>query len=105
MNSGKPKAICSPSGARRPGGEKTGRTVWSAVSALDLETLLPTERPRPLEDCCTLPGSVLPGDYALALSVTDAARYLPPLALAIRGRAGEGYYPLGAVRVSGPPPC
>lgn len=74
--------------------------AWSASSALDLRTVLPTNgTPVARSDSLTIPSSVPAGSYTLAVTVTDPNHYLAPMRLADQGRASDGSYPLGVVNV------
>jgi hypothetical protein len=75
--------------------------VWQGASSLSLEALLPAEQPLSFIDDFVIPNSLRPGEYELALVISNAdpRSYLPPLALAIEGRRVDGSYALGTVVV------
>lgn len=76
-----------------------GEIVWQGASSLNLMNLLPAEKPVSISDKFTIPASVKPGNYDLAVSVLDPYEYLKPLALAIKGRNTDGSYTLGTIEV------
>ena len=74
--------------------------VWSAPSAFDLRTLLPTNgRPVRATDSVLLPAGLAMGSYTLALQVVDPTGTVAPMGLADLGRTADGAYPLGIVTV------
>ncbi len=79
---------------------RTGRVVWSGISALDLRALLPTGNGRRTNvDRFSLGADIPAGTYSLVVVVFDRAHYLRPLGLAIAGRTADGAYPLATVSV------
>jgi hypothetical protein len=77
------------------------RVLWHADSTLDLTHLLPTNGvSATVTDTLPVPGTMSPGVYQLAVIVQDPTGYRAPLALAIRGRQGDGTYVLGNVTVT-----
>ncbi len=75
------------------------RTVWSGISAFRPRGFVPQASATEAQDFFTLPATVAPGTYQLVLVVRDPSGYREPLPLAIRGRAVDGSYALGAVTV------
>ena len=49
----------------------------------------------------TVPSDAPPGEYELALALLDPLTQLPKVRLAIDGRAEDGWYPLGKMKVAG----
>lgn len=79
---------------------RTGATVHAGRSTLDLRALLPTGGvPVSMVDSFVVPAKVKPGSYDVAVLVRDPSEYLAPLRLAVEGRAEDGSYVVGTVRV------
>jgi hypothetical protein len=77
-----------------------GTVSWSGASTLDLRAVVPTNgTPVVHTDSLTVPSTVPPGSYTLAVAVNDPNHYLAPMRLADQGRASDGSYPLGTVTV------
>jgi hypothetical protein len=81
---------------------RSGETVvWSGASALNLRRLLPTEgKPLKASDTFTVPPTLPPGNYTLAVKVIDPTSTVAPMRLADAGRTNDGAYPLGTVTVT-----
>lgn len=78
----------------------TGAVVVRATSSLNLRSLLPTgSTPRSHADSFVVPSGVAAGTYDVVVQVLDAAGYAKPLNLAIHGKAADGSYKVGSVRV------
>jgi hypothetical protein len=54
---------------------------------------------REIAEPLALPSKVRLGHYSLALAVVDPRTRVPAVRLAIRGRAADGWYPLGPIEV------
>src|SRR5262249_24582608 len=84
----------------------TGKIAWQGSSQLDLQRLLPTridnvpDAPVSVTDHLTLSGALVSGHYQLVIQIVDPDGYYPPLALAIRGRNGDGSYVIGDIAVN-----
>ena len=52
-----------------------------------------------VSEAVVLPAELPAGQYVLSLAVVDEAQQ-PVLQLAIKGRAGDGWYPLSSIRVT-----
>ncbi|HEX6288949.1 MAG TPA: DUF4832 domain-containing protein [Herpetosiphonaceae bacterium] len=78
----------------------TRALVWTGVSHLNLERLLPTTQPQPVSDPLMMSDAIPAGQYELNLVVRDPTWYRPPLTLANTGRDSVGRYPLGTITVS-----
>ncbi len=78
----------------------TGAVALRGTSSLNLRSLLPTgETPKTVTDSFVLPSGVGAGTYDVVVQVVDPAGYARPLNLAIYGKAGDGSYRLGSVKV------
>lgn len=78
----------------------TGAATDVGVSRLDLRSLLPTQGvPVSVVDTFVVPAKTKPGTYDVAVLVRHASGYLGPLRLAVEGRADDGSYVVGTVRV------
>lgn len=77
------------------------RADGSVAATMPLTADLPThlQGARTYTEQVPVP-KVATGTYTLAVVVADPSGYLPPMSLAIEGRAADGSYPLGAVRVA-----
>ncbi len=74
--------------------------VARVISALNLQTFLPTKEPFEVRDLVTMPKKISKGTYELRVQITDPACYRSPLRLAIEGATAEGSYSLGAIHVN-----
>ena len=74
-----------------------GQTVATAIAAADPRDWLPGERdvPAPL----LIPASLPPGEYTLAVALTDPANQHSPLQLAMDAPVKQGWYQVSRVKV------
>lgn len=61
---------------------------------------LPPGEVAPTSDTVTLPGDMPAGEYTVSIGVVDRSEK-PVVRLAIKGRAADGWYPVGKVKVTG----
>lgn len=82
----------------------TKEPMWSTVSSLDLEKLLPTEgTPVVVEDAFTMPTQLAGMALELTVQIVDPEAYRAPLHLVTQGREADGLYPIGTLTlVEGP---
>jgi hypothetical protein len=74
--------------------------AWSGNSSFDLRSLLPTVgNPVKASDAFTLPATLAPGSYTLAVHVVDPTGTVAPMRLADEGRTPDGAYTVGTVTV------
>ncbi len=77
--------------------DRDGTTVATRSLGVDLRRLLPGRQT--YRTTLRLP-KLAPGRYDLAVAVLDPSGYLAPMNLAIKGRAPDGSYRVGSVRVT-----
>ena len=53
-----------------------------------------------IHELLDVPKGVEPGEYELHLALLDPAHLTPAIRLAIAGRADDGWYPLGPIKVT-----
>lgn len=78
---------------------RQNQVIWSAVSYLDVQELLPSTTPRTVTDSFFLSSNIPPGVYTLSVIVKDLTGYRAPLALAIEGADDTGGYELGNITI------
>ena len=78
--------------------DRDGTTVATRDLGIDLRRLLPG-RADAIGRSLRLP-KLPSGRYDLAVAVLDPSGYLAPMNLAIQGRAADGSYRVGSVRVT-----
>jgi hypothetical protein len=66
-------------------------------TSADITTWLPGDNV--FDGAVTVPPTLTPGQYELAIGLLDPTSKEPKVRLAIAGRANDGWYPLGQVRV------
>ncbi len=74
-----------------------GEKVATAVAAADPREWLPGERT--VNALLPIPASLSPGEYALAVALTDPTNQRQPLRLAMDAPAKQGWYQVGRVRI------
>jgi hypothetical protein len=52
------------------------------------------------DSAVTVPAGLVPGEYELAIALLDPQSNLPKVKLAIQGRAEDGWYRLGILKVA-----
>jgi hypothetical protein len=77
----------------------SGTVVWSGISSMVLKLYLPESSDRNITDQFTIPQSIPAGNYSLNLVIREPSGYRKPLPLANTGRALDGSYFLGSIRV------
>ena len=77
--------------------DRDGTTVATRDLGIDLRRLLPGRQTLPVDAAAA---EAAPGRYELAVAVLDPSGYLAPMNLAIKGRAADGSYRVGSVRVT-----
>lgn len=82
----------------RPKGQTN--MIWSGVSKLNLEQLLPSPTAQTVVDQLYIPGRLPTGTYNLSMVVRDPTRYRAPLLLAISGVDQNGRYALGEITIT-----
>jgi hypothetical protein len=69
-----------------------GTVVWSGLSIINPDSILPNVRSSQVKDHFILPSTVRDGNYSMYLIVRDPQGYREPLPLAISGRSLDGSY-------------
>ena len=73
------------------------RTETLATNA-DITSWLPGDNV--FDSAVTVPAGLVPGEYELAIALLDPQSNLPKVKLAIQGRAEDGWYRLGILKVA-----
>ena len=73
------------------------RTETLATNA-DITSWLPGDNV--FDSAVTVPAGLVPGEYELAIALLDPQSMLPKVKLAIQGRAEDGWYRLGTLKVA-----
>jgi hypothetical protein len=76
---------------------QSGAHTAVLLSSADIRSWLPGDIVH--DDAVTLPASLVPGEYRLAVALVDEATRAPRVKLAIAGADAEGWYDLGPVSV------
>lgn len=82
---------------------KNDRRAEILLAQADITTWLPGDSV--FDGTVAIPANLPTGDYDLELALLDPVSKIPKVNLAIEGRAADGWYPLGTIRIENSPPA